>query len=85
MHTLLILSWTLYKPLVAFRYPPLGVSEEISCDDETELFFYNVSSAACESFAGGMCTRSRNKFMTLRSCEQSCVVDSQGLERDDNQ
>lgn len=54
------------------RYPP----DEVSglCSPSTTSYFYNVTSATCESLSSEICTQSRNRFHSIRTCLESCIV-----------
>ena len=49
------------------RFAPLE-SDAPQCRKSEPLYFYNVTSAACEPFYGGYCQRSRNRFRTIPDC-----------------
>lgn len=60
------------------RFAPLE-SDSPHCRKSTPLYFYNVTSAACEPFYGGHCQRSRNRFRNVPDCLKSCVVSARGF------
>ena len=49
------------------RFAPLE-SDAPHCRKSNPLYFYNVTSAACEPFYGGHCQRSRNRFRNVPDC-----------------
>ena len=49
------------------RFAPLE-SDAAHCRKSEPLYFYNVTSAACEPFYGGHCQRSRNRFRNVPDC-----------------
>lgn len=49
------------------RFAPLE-SDAPHCRKPEPLYFYNVTSAACEPFYGGHCQRSRNRFKNIADC-----------------
>ena len=49
------------------RFAPLE-SDAPHCRKPEPLYFYNVTSAACEPFYGGHCQRSRNRFRNVPDC-----------------
>ena len=49
------------------RFAPLE-SDAPHCRKPEPLYFYNVTSAACEPFYGGHCQRSRNRFRNTADC-----------------
>ena len=55
------------------RFAPLE-SDAPHCRKSTPLYFYNVTSAACEPFYGGHCQRSRNRFRNVADCLKVTIV-----------
>jgi hypothetical protein len=57
------------------RFAPLE-SDSPHCRKSTPLYFYNVTSAACEPFYGGHCQRSRNRFRNVPDCLKvlNCLI-----------
>merc|ERR1711881_584116 len=46
------------------------------CFRPEPLYFYNVTSALCEPFYKGHCARSRNKFDSVQTCQERCILTS---------
>ena len=67
------------KNLLAIRSfchrPPME-KDDPHCFRPEPLYFYNVTSASCEPFFKGHCARSRNKFESVQTCEERCLVTS---------
>ena len=55
------------------RFAPLE-SDAPHCRKPEPLYFYNVTSAACEPFYGGYCQRSRNRFRNVPDCLKVYLV-----------
>jgi len=59
------------------RYPPEELRRGGLCPRPSshDFYFYNVSAATCEPLSGSLCTKSRNRFPSLRTCLKSCIVE----------
>ena len=55
------------------RRPPME-KDDPHCFRPEPLYFYNVTSASCEPFFKGHCARSRNKFESVQTCQERCLV-----------
>jgi hypothetical protein len=58
------------------RYPPEELRRGGLCPRPSteDFYFYNVSTATCEALSGSLCTKSRNRFPSLRTCLKACIV-----------
>jgi len=58
------------------RYPPDEAQDGALCPrpSPADFYFYNVATASCDAMPGSLCTKSRNRFSSKRSCLKACIV-----------
>ena len=68
---------TSQRPTTTADVPSLCyLPAQTGCDSSFTRFFYNSQSGQCESFLYGGCRPNENNFMSIKDCQQTCMVAS---------